>query len=188
MLLGIKQNVSHIFTKHLFLCILINSQDGRGSLHWVLRRKLQGRARGAWILKPGIPLDIQHSNKCRVLHTSATLLMHKLLACKPACLLGNFLPLIRMNTLLLQWRWTVCLSQTLCALWDQQTLTDVSEQHRSCCIWSDLQSRDSCLMVTKTSYSRGNTPQKGLSFYTFCIENSSGLWNLKLLFYIFMNW
>lgn len=187
MLLGIKQNVSHIFTKHLFLCILINSQDGRGSLHWVLRRKLQGRARGAWILKPGILLDIQHSNKCRVLHTSATLWMHKLLACKPTCLLGNSLPLIRMNTLL-QWRSMVCLNQTLCALWGQQTLKDVSEQHRSCCIWSDLQPTDSCLMVTKTNYSRGNTPQKGLCFYTFCIENSFSLQNLKLLFCSLMNW
>lgn len=45
--LGIKQNVSHIFTKHLFLCILINSQDERGSLHWILSKELKSRAGGA---------------------------------------------------------------------------------------------------------------------------------------------
>lgn len=72
--LGIKQNVSHIFTKHLFLCILINSRDGRGSLHWILSRELKGRAGGAWISKPGILLDTRlHSNECSVLYTNATL-------------------------------------------------------------------------------------------------------------------
>lgn len=74
--LGIKQNVSHIFTKHLFLCILINSQDERGSLHWILSKELKGRAGGAWISKPGVLLGIrQHSNPCRVLYSDTTLPM-----------------------------------------------------------------------------------------------------------------
>lgn len=54
------------------------------------------------------------------------------------------------------------LHQTLGALYGQQTLSGVSEQHRNCCICSDLWSRNSCLMVTRTSYNRGNNPQKGL--------------------------
>lgn len=72
--LGIKKNVSYIFTKHLFLCILINSQDERGSLHWILSKELKGRKGDAWITQSGILLCIwEWNNDCRALYTNATL-------------------------------------------------------------------------------------------------------------------
>lgn len=183
--LGIKQNVSHIFTKHLFLCTLINSQDGRGSLHWILSRALKGRAGGLWISKPRILLDIwQNSNQCKVLYTNATspLCVH--------CWLANQLPIGQFFTPPQNKRTSsapmvddALYIKSFMQFESQQTLTGVREQHRNCYIWSDLWSRDSCLMVTKTSYFRGNTPQKGLIHHYQIVQAEGAL--IHLLNYSF---
>lgn len=121
--LGIKKNVSYIFTKHLFLCILINSQDERGSLHWISSKELKGRAGGTWIAQFGILLGIwEWSSECSALYTIATLPKSTCLPCKPTAHWTIFQsPTGWMQLYCISDGWCA-LDQILGALYGQQTL------------------------------------------------------------------
>lgn len=121
---GIKKNVSYIFTKHLFLCILINSQDERGSLRWILSKELKGRAGGVWVAQSGI----FQATESRAMNAGPCIPMPHyprvhISALQTNCPLGKFSEPHRMHAVLLHQWWMMCFrSSPWCTLWSADSL------------------------------------------------------------------